>query len=68
MISIKANSDEENVWLDSLEIGEEGYNALEAASIVVAMYELCQENENFDKLVGTARAICRRNMEEDYDG
>jgi hypothetical protein len=68
MISIKANSDEENVWLDSFEIGEEGYNALEAAAIVAAMYELCQENENFEKLVGAARAICRRNMEEDDDG
>ena len=68
MISIKANSDEKNVWFDEFEVDSEDFNQLEAAVIVAAMYELCQENENFDKLVRAARAICRRNMEEEDDG
>lgn len=64
MIKIIANSDEEKIWIDELEVGEEGYNAEEAAWIVAAMYELCRNTEDFDELVRASKVICRRGMEE----
>jgi hypothetical protein len=64
MIKIIANSDEENIWIESMEVGEDGSNIGEGAIIAAAMYELFGKDEDFETFVKGFRKIAKKKMEE----
>ena len=66
MIKIIANSDEENIWIESIEVGENGSNRGEGAVIAAAVYELFRKDEDFEDFIRAARKIAKKKMEEEY--